>query len=345
MGDGAGKAISGFAIMGSRSGEQTHRILLLDTPVKFNHIKRCKDSGIEIIERGRAIEAIIAADIVILSWWGGAVMDSFLAEFSEIPCRTLLWSHKNGYYDPPFSVGFVEAFDGLLATSPFTLEKTELAQKQCALVYGFGDFIPENIPVKTDYGISGDRFTIGYVGTPSYKKLPVNFFEYCEVVKQKIPNCRFILAGEISDELQRDIKQHYLKSCFDIHGWVEDIYTLLRTFDVFGYLLRPDTFATTENAVIEAMASAVPTVMSKYPIGKYLLEDGISGFLADGPEQYGEIMYELYGNETLRKRTGEVGRMHTIQSYRTDENIERFNTACNLVMKNKKHIHNFTLQR
>ena len=343
MGDGAGKAIGGLAIMGSRSGKFTHRILLLDTPIKMNHIEKCKDNGIEIFKRDKTNDAIATADIVVLSWWGGTVMDSFLSEFTEIPCRVLLWSHKNGYYDPPFPEGFVETFDALLATSPFTLENQNWQKKLHALVYGFGDFRPENVPVKTDYHLNGDIFTIGYVGTPSYKKLPGNYLEYCKAVKQKIPNCHFVLAGEISDELRRDIDQHHMKPYFDLHGWVDDIYTLLKTFDVFGYLLRQDTFATTENAVIEAMASAVPVVVSKYPIGNYLLEDGISGFLADEPDEYGNIMYELYKDETLRGRIGKAGRMHTIQTYSTDENLKRFDTVCDLVMKKKKHIHTFVV--
>ena len=339
MGDGAGKAIGGLAILGSCSGEHTHRILLLDTPVKMNHIERCKDNGIEIIERDKTNAAIVAADVVVLSWWDGAVMDSFLAEFPEIPCRLLLWSHKNGYYDPPFPEGFVETFDALLATSPFTLENQNWQKKPHALVYGFGDFRPENVPVKPDYRLNGNRFTIGYVGMPGYKRLPPDCLDYFAEVIKLIPNVQFIMAGETSDEFRRDIANCGFEQYFDLLGWVSDIPALLSTFDVFGYLMRPDTSATTENSVVEAMAAAVPCVVSKPPIGKYLLEDAVSGFLIDNPEEYGRTMMKLYANSELRMRIGKAGREYAIHNYRVDENLERFNCACQRVSVIPEYVH------
>ena len=341
MGDGAGKAISGLAIMGSRSGEHVHRILLLDAPVKLNHIERCKNSGIEILERGRTRESIVAADVVILSWWSGAVMDSFLAEFPEIPCRVLLWSHKNGYYDPPFPEGFVETFDALLATSPFTLENKDWCQKTHALVYGFGDFTPKNFPVKTDYRLNSDRFTIGYVGMPGYKRLPPDCMDYFAEVIRLIPDVQFIMAGETSDEFRNDVAERGFEKYFDLLGWVGGVPALLPTFDVFGYLMRSDTSATTENSVIEAMATGVPCVVQKKPIGKYLLEEAISGFLVGNPEEYGKVMMKLYIDSDLRKRTGVAGREHAIRNYRADENLKRFNDACRRAAAIPKYVHRF----
>ncbi len=339
MGDGAGKAIGGLAISGSRAGEHTHRILLLDMPQKQNHIERCRNSGVEILGRDSLPGALTDADIVVISWWGGAAMESFLAEFPEIPCRTLLWSHKNGYFDPPFPRGFVQRFDGLLATSPYTLENPDW-NEDGSLVYGFGDFSP-NVPVKTDYRVKVGCFTVGYVGMPSYKRLPSNCMDYFAAVIRAIPNVRFVMAGESSEDFRRDIEQRGLSQHFDLLGWVADIPNLLPTFDVFGYLIRPDSSATTENSVIEAMAAALPCIVSKWPIGKYLLDDGMSGLLEDGPEEYAAAISRLYADVQLRRQIGMAAREYVIASYHADENLKRFNTACEKAALKLKTIHSF----
>lgn len=339
MGDGAGKAISGLAIMGNRSGEHTHRVLLLDRPVKLNHIKRCCNNGVEILSRSALNEAIALADVVVINWWGGAVMESFLANFPSIPCRMLLWSHKNGYFDPPFPNGFVKTFDGLLATSLYTLENPEWSEN-ATLVYGFGDFSSE-CPIKTDYQTNRETFTIGYVGMPGYKRLPPDCMDYFAEVIRRIPNVRFVMAGETSDEFRRELAERGFERHFDLLGWVNDIASLLPTFDVFGYLIRPDSSATTENSLIEAMATALPCVVSRQPIGKYLLEDTVSGILVDSPAEYGQAMSMLYANEQLRKCIGEAGRKYAIFNYRVDENLKRFNDACKRAVVTPKYVHSF----
>ena len=340
LGDGAGKAIGGLAILGSHFGEHTHRILLLDKPVKLNHIERCQSNGIKILERTMIEEAISAADVVVLSWWGGAVMDSFLADFPEIPCRVLLWSHKNGYFDPPFPVGFADSFDGFLATTPFTLENPDWC-KNSTLVYGFGDFIPEEMSVKTNYNLNGDSFIVGYVGMPGYKRLPLDSMNYFSEVIRLIPNVRFMMAGETSDEFRYDIERCGFEKHFDLLGWCSDIPSLLFKFDVFGYLMRPDTSATTENSVIEAMAAALPCVISKRPIGKYLIDDTFSGILVDSPTEYGRVMAKLYADDNLRRNIGKAGREYTMRNYQTSDNMKRFNDICENTVLVTKYIHRF----
>ena len=123
---------------------------------------------------------------------------------------------------------------------------------------------------------------------------------------------------------------------------MSDVGKLLLTFDVFGYLLCEETSATTENSVLEALAAGVPSVISRKPIGKYLFDDGVSGFLTDSPKHYGEILAKLYADEQLRVQIGRAGREHAIRTYRSDENLTRFNSACEVVMREQKSTHKFT---
>lgn len=338
MGDGAGKAIGGLATLGN--AENTHRILLLDTPLKRNHVERCEAVGIDILARESAEAAIAEADVVVLSWWGSRVMDEFLTLFHDIPCRLILWAHKNGYHDPPLADGFVRSFDWRLATSPWTLEMP-LWKKRGSLVYGFGDFNPIRLPHKSDFSLRGEHFTLGYVGTASYKKLPRDWLDCCKAIMELVPSVHFVFAGETNDEFAADIARGGLSERVSLLGHVADVPQLLTTFDAFCYPLKATTYATTENAVLEAQAAALPLVMSREPLGRYFAEHGADGFLAATPREWAASVATLYADGQLRARVGVAARKRVVDMTDATANLRRFHSACEDVMQYPKRLHKF----
>jgi glycosyltransferase involved in cell wall biosynthesis len=331
LGDGAGKAISGLAIADKSN---VHRILLLDEPRKFNHISNCCTNGVRVIVGGDAGMEIAEADAVVLNWWGNPLMNEFVADFPQVPCRVVLWMHKNGFYDPPLPQFYIDIADSVMVTSPLSLKNECL--KNATLVFGFGTFDPQLFPHKTDYALTSEAFIIGYVGFPTYKKLPKNFADYCVAVTKRIPNARFVLVGETDSEIQRDIASNGLSERFDICGWRGNVLEMLLRFDVFGYLLRPDTFATTENAILEAMAVGLPVVMLREPLGEYFVEQGENGFIANNPMEYAEIMLRLSHDACLRERIGKAGRERCVAECSVRKNIAEFNKTMEAVKINKK---------
>ncbi len=338
LGDGAGKAISGLAILGSADNLDTHRILLLEKPRKTNHIEACQKQGIQVLPKDILTEAINWADVVVLNWWGGTVMEKFLENFPQNPCRLMLWLHKNGFYDPPLPEKLVGMCDHLLVTSPLTLTNT--AWKDGTLVYGFGDFRPEKLLPKRNYGLQSDRFVIGYVGMPSYKRFPENAVDYFKVVVDVIPKVQFIMVGEYSEEFRCDLERADLLEHVKLLGWRKDVYALLAGFDVFGYLLRSDTFATTENSVLEAMAMGLPVVMPRKPIGKYVLGEG-NGFLIETPLEFADAMRKLYQSQSLRAEKGQAARRYVLENYNVEDNMQRFEKACHMVLQGSKKLRIF----
>jgi len=337
MGDGAGKAIGGLSLIGQQRGDQ-HQILLLEQPRRQNHIDPCKAAGIEFVPVCEAPLAIAKADVVVISWWGSKTMDSYLRELPPVPCRILLWTHKNGFYDPPLSQNIVDACDHLLVTSPLSFENP--AWRGGTLVYGFGNFSAKAVPIKSDYSLSSENFRIGYVGMPGYKRFPADACDYFRAVLTEIPKARFIFAGEFSEEFRSDLERAGLSDRTTLLGWIENPSKLLPTFDVFGYLLRPDTSATTENSVLEGMAAALPVVMSREPVGKYIIGD-TAGILVETPQEFKCAMKRLYENQLLRQKMGQSARIKVLTESNMQENYDRFQRACRESVQKRKAIHSF----
>ncbi|MDR2357660.1 MAG: glycosyltransferase family 4 protein [Oscillospiraceae bacterium] len=330
LGAGAGKAISGLAV--ADKANNRHSICLLAEPQRFNHIDYCRENGIPV-HIGGDLERIIAEnDIAVINWWEHRSTDALMADFPAVDCQKLVWLHRNGIYDPPLPQICLDFTDNFLVTSEFSKEHPKL--KNAPLVYGFGNFEPLDSEYKVDYSQNNDFFTVGFVGEPKYKKLPDDFLDYCEEVAGAIPNTRFVMAGEPEQALIDNVRDRRLQGYFDFRGWTENVRELLTSFDVFGYLLRPNTFATTENAVLEALAAGLPCVVSREPLGGYLLEDGKSGFLADSPKEYARIMKRLHDDGGLRRRVGTQAREYCAAKYVTADNVSRFDDAVAALMDN-----------
>lgn len=338
MGDGGGKAIGGLARLTLEQGDE-QRILLLQEPEKWNHIRKCQEAGIRIDGFHEAELDIAWADLVVVSWWGGCAMDSFLGSFPPVPCRALLWSHKNGYYDPPLSEALADSFDGLLVTSPKTLRKW----RDAVLVYGFGDYDPFFFSPKDNYELSGERMTVGYVSMPGYKRFPRNATDYYQAAAEAVPQIEFVFYGEADAEFVRDMEAAGLSKYARFCGWSMDAALHLPEFDVFGYLLKPDTSATTENSVIEAMATALPIVMSKEPIGDYVLGEK-NGKLVRTPQEFAQALKDYAESMESRKLFGKRAREAAIKMYDRDENVCRFRKKCQELMRIEKRTHQIRLK-
>ncbi|MBQ7248527.1 MAG: glycosyltransferase family 4 protein [Deltaproteobacteria bacterium] len=335
LGDGAGKAVGGMARLCQAMGHQ-NAVLLLQEPIKRNHVDQCMADGVTFVPTNAVEDAVSSADIVVLNWWGSPVLDAFMEKFPPVPCRALLWAHKNGFYDPPLPESLVATCDGLLATSPLTATKW----RDAALVYGVGDFEPEQVAPKIDYALHADAFVIGYVGSPGYKKLPPDALSYFRAVFDAVPNARFVMAGESDARFQDDLHRSEFADRVKLIGWTADVSSLLHGVDVFGYPLRRDTFATTENAILEAMAAALPVVMTRDPLGKFIVGEN-AGLLIESPEEFGAAMRALSRSEALRRLKGRSGRERVLSLYRGDSNARRFLEVCAAALRKDRTIHQF----
>lgn len=333
LGGGVGKAIAGIAIQGQQDAGDRHRILLLDAPEKDGWVRYCLENQVSVAQWDGSPEPFSWADVVVVSWWNHPVMARFLAHFPPGPAARVLWCHANGIYYPVLPFRLVDAFDRVLFTTPYSFQNPAWSEAErqavrgaASVVYGMGQFRPADLPHK-QYARSGGPFVVGYVGTLNFGKIHPEFVSYCRAACERIPEVRFVLVGDRDPGLEQAVREAGLLRHFVFTGFVQDIPARMLDFDVFGYLLNPTHYGTTENALLEAMACGLPVVALRQNVEQFMVPPE-GGFLVDGPWEYAERLSYLFHHPEVCAEMGRAARDHVISTYDAARNAAEFRRTC-----------------
>ncbi|WP_232035678.1 glycosyltransferase family 4 protein [Methylomusa anaerophila] len=347
MGGGVGNVISRLATCSD--GRIIHKIVLLEEPVKNNFVEIAKAAGVPILIRPDNLEmenslAISDIDIIVVHWWHHPRIAKFLHDLPRMPMRLIIWSHISNLTVPALNPNLLLASTRVLFTTEASYEAEVFAnlpknvlKDKAGLVYGCGGF--DDFPKIDREQHSG--FNIGYLGLVGYSKLHPDFVDFCDAVN--IPAAKFILAGDApaKQQVDRQIREKNIKNPFIYIGYVNDIKPVLAQFDVFGYPLMPYHTCTTENAILEAMAAEVPPVVLNQLTEKYIVQDGKTGILVSGREEYGQAMNLLYNNPEFRRFLGKNAREHVLSKFTLKKLSDSFYRNCEIAMQQPKQILNF----
>ena len=348
MGGGAGKAIQSLSSYSAENFGWDYDIALLDMPIQTHHLEKCIEKGIKVHFPDCRWDMLMdEADAVIINWWSHPKMLKFLANLPKVPTRLLLWSHINGCVYPFLPADFLNCFHKVLFTTPYSLEnpfwkinERDNIREKSFIIYGSGDY-SESFPHKKDYSTNGKDFVIGYVGTLSKAKIHPKTAVYCAAVKQAVPNAKFIFVGESNDILEKELIEYGLKECIEFSGYVSDVIGMLSTFDAFGYLLNEANYATTENAVLEAMAYALPVVLMNQGTEKFIIDHGKTGFLVSNPQEYASAMRKLAGSSVLRQSLGVFARKSVTNRFSLSKNFKNFRSSLDSALDTPKEVISF----
>lgn len=144
--------------------------------------------------------------------------------------------------------------------------------------------------VRTD-----DQFVLGYVGRLSPEK-NVRMLAGIEeqLVRAGLGQVRFLIVGEGSEKawLRSVMRRGELPGI--LRG--EELARAYASMDAFIFPSSTDTFG---NVVLEAMASGVPAIVTRAGGPKFLVAEGLNGYIADGPEEFAARALELSRNPEL----------------------------------------------
>lgn len=343
MGGGIGSAYVGLGTCG-----QEQSILLLEPPQDQAALDKVKAAGFHVLQdAGDSVveQELRQADAVVFSWHHHPAMTRFLQRFPAIPIRSVFWCHVSGNYFPHIPAELVKKFDSAIFATPFTLELPQIRalgsaylQEHCSVVYGLNNLSRfARVQRKT----SGP-YTIGYVGTIGFCKLHPDFVEFCSAVK--IPDVRFLLVGAPSarEQLLESAARKGIADRFEFCGQMADITPALAQMDAFGYLLNPQHFGATENALLEAMAAGLPVAALDQCVERGIIRDGETGLLIRTPQEYGAKIQTLYADSAFASQIGAAARTDVLARYDIDINRQRFLSSCKRTLEKNKRIHRFS---
>ncbi|MBZ5636430.1 MAG: glycosyltransferase [Acidobacteriia bacterium] len=133
-------------------------------------------------------------------------------------------------------------------------------------------------------------FVIGYVGRLSAEKNVRLFVRLNEILKsRRLRDYRFLVVGEGSE---RAWLQQHLENA-DLPGLLQGA-TLADAYASMDVLVFPSETDTFGNVILEALASGVPAIVSGRGGPKFLIEDGVTGFVAKDPEAFADRVAQLY---------------------------------------------------
>jgi glycosyltransferase involved in cell wall biosynthesis len=157
---------------------------------------------------------------------------------------------------------------------------------------------------------SDERLVIGYVGRLTNEK-NIHFLRDLEQGLEAHGCHDFRLAivgqGAESSWLQQNLRHA------DFLGVLQGelLAEAYANFDVFVFPSRTDTFG---NVVLEALASGVPAVVTDAGGPKFILQNGVEGFVADGHEDFIAQVVMLCRKRDTRERMSRLARRRALKS-------------------------------
>lgn len=324
LGGGVGSVLSSFFKKSKELSSFKHEIVTLDSVAEssllfFSDIRIPLFSE-KFMEKQFLLQKIKASDIVLIHWWNHPLLYDFLVRSSFPPSRIIFWSHVSGLHPPYVITEKALTFpDIFVFTTPLSREVAEVQRlsdtrkETLRVVWSTSGIDHVKDLVRRDHV----GFNIGYIGTVDYAKMHPNFIDIC--FRINIPESSFIVCGGPDEKaVSMQVESRKINDSFHFTGLVQDIRKYLSVFDVFGYPLAPYHYGTCDQSLAESMAAGVVPVVFSNPMESFMVQDGVSGLVANNESEYVKSIVSLYSNPELRERLSKNARVHALRRFSLD---------------------------
>jgi len=136
---------------------------------------------------------------------------------------------------------------------------------------------------------------------------------------------KYVIAGygPLESEIRAMIVQLGISGYIQIHINPPDVSDLLHNSDIF---LSTSLFEGLSNSIMEAMSAGLPVVATDVGDNRYLVKDGVNGFLVPCRDysQLADKLELILESEDLRKEFGENGRKLIEKNFSEDKLIDNY---------------------
>jgi len=201
------------------------------------------------------------------------------------------------------------------------IKKAKIPRKKIKVIHN-GIEIPEKIEkLKKDY------IAIGTIGNLRKAKGHFNLIKAAKIVVEKYKNVKFYIIGEgeLKEEILKMIKEEKLENFFILTGYVEDVYSYLKIFDVF---VLPSLWEGCPVSLLESMGYGIASIATDVGDVPYIIENGKDGFIVEKNDylKLSEKIIYLIENEEERKKIGEKAREKIKNYFSYEEMIKKYSS-------------------
>lgn len=208
----------------------------------------------------------------------------------------------------------------------YYLERCQYADKEkCHVVYNGIDFsqfelLPENTPAHTPIRMC-------MVGSFGEGRNHLFICQALNQLKERGLAFKFYFIGgaraseqKIYDDCIKYCKEHGLESEVEFMGLRDDVPQLLTTMDAFVYATRHDSFGI---AVMEAIASGLPTFVNDWGVMRELTEDGklATLYTTENIDSISQQLEAFFGNAADFKQKAHQNALATRGNYSIEKHI------------------------
>lgn len=248
-------------------------------------------------------------------------------------------------YDRKFSRDVVRRVDARLsrAADAVVFNSHRAAEQHAALGYcmrrasvipNFFDIdyfkpnVEEAARLRKSIGCDDDAVLVGLVARFDKQKDHLNFLQAARIAAARFPGCRFLLAGRGCDrnngQLMQWIQGYGLLERVHVLGERRDVPAVQGALDIAVSSSITEGFP---NTIGEAMACAVPCVVTDVGDCKFVVDDAGLVVPARDPEALGNAMSRLIALPTHERRSmGARGRQRVTTEFATAPVVEKFTT-------------------
>jgi glycosyltransferase involved in cell wall biosynthesis len=304
-----------------------HRVVVLEPPLSVPLVLRARRLGMQVSTcpaHDELLAAIAAADVVELSFWNHPAVFDLLRQQLP-PLRLLLSTMVAGTSRPQvLTADLGDVADAVVFTADGS-RQTALGRTASRLGRPT-ETIPALANMARLEGFSprphaGIR--VGYLGLVEPTKMHPQFAELSAAVAT--PDVTFDVFGDgtWSDELRQRFAELGAAGRVRFHGHAEDLRNAFAEIDVFGYPLAPDTYASSDKTLQEAMWLGIPPVVLGGTGIASLVDHERTGLVCESAEDYPGAIERLAADSALRQRLGAAARVHARQAFDPARNAAR----------------------
>jgi glycosyltransferase involved in cell wall biosynthesis len=222
--------------------------------------------------------------------------------------RLLVWCHVSGLYNPIIPKLLLHAAHRVLFTSPCSFEADNVKgmlpdhADRMAVVHSCGGF--DGFPMPPADGTEGVK--AGYMGSLNFAKLHPGYVDFVSAVD--LPDFKIRMIGDAlnKDILERQCELAGRKGMLEFVGHAADVAAELSSINTLVYLLNPQHYGTTENALLESMAMGIVPVVLDNPVERHIVEHMKTGIIIREPGELADAVRWLDGNPSERLRLGRM---------------------------------------